>query len=306
MKKIALTLLVLLSLFLAGTIVVLSTTKYYLNIPQYAYLTEDEVAWRQSDAIKPLLYEPEESLVLRRQEWDEITDVRPDGGPDGGVMGADMLPEVWEELEEVTAEIGDEVGTAQSGDETEVVWDVDGPGTGGYWMRKDWEGTVRGTDSWERLFNVTTRYVSFVDVESFNSCGGDQTWGDNPPSDPPDVEGQPATRSMAQVLEGMPRGYARLVRPPCLPRYGSAVLISIASTCSGPTTWLDISWRRFTPRSSRRSTRTSIPYNGRMQFGISCSTNLAESTWIWILGVGGGSTHYSRGIGTSSSQSPSR
>ncbi|KAK4686177.1 hypothetical protein P7C73_g3955, partial [Tremellales sp. Uapishka_1] len=36
-------------------------------------------------------------------------------------------------------------------------WGVDGAGSGGYWMREDWDGRVERTDSWERLENVTTR-----------------------------------------------------------------------------------------------------------------------------------------------------
>ena len=40
---------------------------------------------------------------------------------------------------------------------TTVEWDVDGRGTGEYWMRKDWDGHVEGTHDWTRLNNVTTQ-----------------------------------------------------------------------------------------------------------------------------------------------------
>lgn len=81
----------------------------------------------------------------------DITDAR----PEGGVMGADALPEIWEGLEEVKS--AGEVTTSQLNGQGQTVWDVDGEGTGGYWMRKDWAGSVEGMTSWERLFNVTAR-----------------------------------------------------------------------------------------------------------------------------------------------------
>ncbi len=137
---------------------VLSSVSYYLNIPISAYLTEDEVLWRVSDAIPLLKYNPGETSTVqqKRQEWEEITD---ELDPSKGLMGTDTIVEVWEELEEEVAGDGqrkpfDAVSTAA---EEIDEWDVDGMGTGVYWMKKDWNGTVRDTDSWERLFNVTTR-----------------------------------------------------------------------------------------------------------------------------------------------------
>jgi hypothetical protein len=38
-------------------------------------------------------------------------------------------------------------------------WDIDGKGTGSYWMKNQWDGKVHDTDDWSRLYNVTTRYV---------------------------------------------------------------------------------------------------------------------------------------------------
>ncbi len=157
-KKIIITILILLALFLLGTVIVLSSVKYYLNIPTYAYLTEDEVAWRRSDAISQLSYEPEDSSRIHpRQEWEDVSEKL---DPDKGVMGADTIAEVWEELEEVEgAEEGHDEAVGIEEEESLAgdghVWDVDGQGTGGYWMRKDWDGTVQNSDSWERLFNVS-------------------------------------------------------------------------------------------------------------------------------------------------------
>ncbi|EIW66516.1 hypothetical protein TREMEDRAFT_40831 [Tremella mesenterica DSM 1558] len=134
-KKTAIVFLVLLSLVLIGTVVVLSTVSYYLAIPTMAYLTEEEVPWRAEDVIGP----------LRNSDMPQIRAEHPTIG---------RFSE-----EEMTD--GDEVEGENGYDEEQQwedeMWGPDGKGTGGYWMRAGWEGQVQGTDSWQRLFNVTTR-----------------------------------------------------------------------------------------------------------------------------------------------------
>lgn len=154
-RKVVSTFLILSTLFLLGATVVLSATSYYLKISLSAYLTEDEVAWHPSDGIKPLKYNPNGTSQVhqRRQGWEDVT-----VDPNGGVMGTGTLPEIWEGFEEVaTSSEGYDDAVETLAEDHEDVWDVDGPGSGAYWMRKDWNGTVQQTDSWERLRNVTTR-----------------------------------------------------------------------------------------------------------------------------------------------------
>jgi len=125
--------LVILTLFLVGTVVVLSSVSYYLAIPAAAYLSETEVVWTSDDAIKPLKYSPEGTAKSHRRQLDaDVFDL------------------------EVEAE---EIGAAENASTTE--WDVDGPGSGQYWMRKDWDGHVDGTHDWSRLNNVTTKFVLY-------------------------------------------------------------------------------------------------------------------------------------------------
>ncbi|RSH94822.1 hypothetical protein EHS25_004628 [Saitozyma podzolica] len=177
-RKIVITLIVLVSLILVGTIVVLSSISYYLAIPAGAYLTEDEVPWRPEDVIRSLYEAPTPSATatpgkVKRQDFEEIG-VGAGVSPSTGVMGTDTIAEVWEELEEELEEefeqeavdhaYDDAVEISQvsspSGSEDEDwVWGVDGKGTGGYWMREDWDGTVQDTASWNRLYNVTTRLI---------------------------------------------------------------------------------------------------------------------------------------------------
>ncbi|OCF44096.1 MIPC synthase [Kwoniella heveanensis CBS 569] len=180
-RKIVITLLVLLSLVLIGTVVVLSSVSYYLGIPSWAYLTESEVSWRPEDVIKQL-QDPASSLpsrrtVQRRQDWAEVSEAQVESATAAveGIMGTDALPESWKELEQEMEELDaaeeseelpsydDSVEVVTSGDavastsEESDIWGIDGQGSGGYWMQKDWDGRVQGTDSWERLYNVTTR-----------------------------------------------------------------------------------------------------------------------------------------------------
>ena len=152
-RKIIIAFLILLSLFLLGTIIVLTTTSYYLRIPAKAYLTEDEVVWGMQDEIKQLRYNPDASSKLHgtRQEWEEVSVLG-----QGGVMGVDSMPQVWKDLEKAYEEGDGDATVAGSIEASQVVeWDIDGPGSGGYWMEQNWNGTVRDTDSWERLFNIS-------------------------------------------------------------------------------------------------------------------------------------------------------
>jgi hypothetical protein len=201
-RKIVITLIVLVSLILVGTIVVLSSISYYLAIPAGAYLTEDEVPWRPEDVIRSLYDAPTPSATatpgkVKRQDFEEIG-VGAGVSPSTGVMGTDTIAEVWEELEEELEEefeqeavdhaYDDAVEISQvsspSGSEDEDwVWGVDGKGTGGYWMREDWDGTVQDTASWNRLYNVTTRWVNLAPNRADR-----QTRRDHPQTHPPDVE----------------------------------------------------------------------------------------------------------------------
>ncbi|WWC68502.1 uncharacterized protein I206_102431 [Kwoniella pini CBS 10737] len=189
-RKIIISLLVILSLFLIGTVIVLSSVSYYLGIPNWAYLTESEVSWRPSDTIKslkdPSIFNESSSLDennknRRRKEWRDVTDDLATGGilETSGVLGTDTLPDSWKELEEEMEELDqveesdepptyvDSVETTaesendqldENAEQTENdLWGIDGKGSGGYWMQKDWNGKVENTKSWNRLFNVTNR-----------------------------------------------------------------------------------------------------------------------------------------------------
>ena len=133
-------LLVLLTLFLVGTVVVLSSISYWLAIPAWAPLTEDEVAWTPADAIAPLKYSPPGTAIPKR-----------------------MLPlnedEERDEREELAQEFLETSTGYEDEDWLEQQWDVDGRGSGAYWMVKDWDGHVHDTHDWERLYNVTARSV---------------------------------------------------------------------------------------------------------------------------------------------------
>jgi hypothetical protein len=97
-RKIVITLIVLVSLILVGTIVVLSSISYYLAIPAGAYLTEDEVPWRPEDVIRSLYDAPTPSATatpgkVKRQDFEEIG-VGAGVSPSTGVMGTDTIAEV--------------------------------------------------------------------------------------------------------------------------------------------------------------------------------------------------------------------
>lgn len=182
-RKTVIAFLVILSLVLLGTVIVLSTVSYYLAIPSWAYLTETEVAWRAEDVIKPLLEQPRPKLS-KRVQWGELdSDVLSYSSTgaaasastisvDSATMTAETWDEFKEEMEELDAaeEVDEDIATqpeseavdtdptaTSSIEEDNGQWGIDGMGTGSYWMRNDWDGRVRDTDSWERLYNVTNR-----------------------------------------------------------------------------------------------------------------------------------------------------
>lgn len=156
---------ILVSLFLLGTVVVLSSVSYYLAIPDGAFLTEDEVPWTGEDLIKVLSDPPTTNgTVMKRQDWEELQ-------AEDAVMGSETIPQVWDEISEVgqvedapsPEAVDDNLGDASIDvfEESSIVdeWDIDGKGTGSYWMKNQWDGKVHDTDDWSRLYNVTTRYV---------------------------------------------------------------------------------------------------------------------------------------------------
>lgn len=182
-RKTVIAFLVILSLVLLGTVIVLSTVSYYLAIPSWAYLTETEVAWRAEDVIKPLLEQPRPKLS-KRVQWGELdSDVLSYSSTgaaasastisvDSATMTAETWDEFKEEMEELDAaeEVDEDIATQPEGEAVDTdptatssieedngQWGIDGMGTGSYWMRNDWDGRVRDTDSWERLYNVTNR-----------------------------------------------------------------------------------------------------------------------------------------------------
>ena len=182
-RKTVIAFLVILSLVLLGTVIVLSTVSYYLAIPSWAYLTETDVAWRAEDVIKPLLEQPRPKLS-KRVQWGELdSDVLSYSSTgaaapastisvDSATMTAETWDEFKEEMEELDAaeEVDEDIATqpeseavdtdptaTSSIEEDNGQWGIDGMGTGSYWMRNDWDGRVRDTDSWERLYNVTNR-----------------------------------------------------------------------------------------------------------------------------------------------------
>lgn len=112
-----------------------------------------------------------------------------DTGESGNaIMGIDTIPAVWDELADEQEEEkagafkttgpgststpqSDVVTTTPSESESSDMdlfeeeqvsdwqggWGIDGEGSGGYWMRAGWDGQVKDTKSWERLYDVTTR-----------------------------------------------------------------------------------------------------------------------------------------------------
>ena len=128
----------------------------YLSVAPQAFLTEEEVVWRNTDAISLLSDQAGDArIVSRRRDWDGVSNA--------GVMGTDILPEAWQGLDEIvdganaSSEFFDRMDVKNKADGEMEVLEGGGEGNEGYWMKSDWEGTVEGTHSWERLFNVTTK-----------------------------------------------------------------------------------------------------------------------------------------------------
>jgi len=155
---------ILVSLFLLGTVIVLSSVSYYLAFPDGAFLTEDEVPWTGEDLIKALSDPPSlNGTIERRQEWEELK-------AEDAIMGSETIPQIWDEVNasEVKAEdlttmedLEDDSDSINLSSElgSEEAWGIDGMGTGSYWMKDQWDGKVHDTNDWSRLYNVTTRYV---------------------------------------------------------------------------------------------------------------------------------------------------
>ncbi|BEJ10863.1 hypothetical protein CspHIS471_0102850 [Cutaneotrichosporon sp. HIS471] len=136
---------VLIFLVLVGTVIVLSTVKAYFGVDPSVFLTEDDVPWRPEDAIMPLrdpapVDASTESSISNTERDDDFGTIL-----DGNVADAD------------DATNAPPASTDTSASEDSEDWGLDGKGTGGYWMRKGWDGKVQDTHSWERLYNVTTR-----------------------------------------------------------------------------------------------------------------------------------------------------
>lgn len=167
---------ILVSLFLLGTVIVLSSVSYYLAFPEGAFLTEDEVPWTGEDLIKALLDPPTiNGTIERRQDWEELK-------AEDVIMGSETIPQVWDEMSEVggvggvgevktaeaqaTEDLEDDSGSVDEFAETnmEEGWGIDGMGTGSYWMKDQWDGKVHDTSDWSRLYNITTRYVQLIDT----------------------------------------------------------------------------------------------------------------------------------------------
>jgi len=160
-RKVIIIFSILVSLFLLGTVIVLSSVSYYLAIPDGSFLTEEEVPWTGQDLISPLRDPlPVNATLERRQDWESIH-------VDGVALGTETLPQVWDEMSEDDLE-DPEITLPNASSETYTVseeaqlggeqqWGIDGEGSGEYWMQSDWEGHVHDTDDWSRLYNVTLR-----------------------------------------------------------------------------------------------------------------------------------------------------
>jgi len=148
----------LLGLFLLGTIIVLSTVKHYFGVPASAFLTEEEVPWRPEDVIARLLDPPADPTLegedgdmdmlaaddlTKRADWAEVSE--------GGAAA--------DHTSAVSAINAPATGAPTSDDEDvsedDGEWGIDGKGTGGYWMKADWDGKVEGTTAWDHLYNVS-------------------------------------------------------------------------------------------------------------------------------------------------------
>ncbi|ORX35295.1 hypothetical protein BD324DRAFT_609547 [Kockovaella imperatae] len=134
-RRTILLIVILISLFLVGTVIVLSSVSYYLAIPAWAFLSEDEVPWSTLDAIKSLRYSPMGTARQHKRE---------------------AAPEAANDQQRGLDDDFDWF-VSDANEEDSDRWDVDGAGSGGYWMEKEWDGRVRGANDWTKLYNVTAR-----------------------------------------------------------------------------------------------------------------------------------------------------
>lgn len=125
-RKLSLVFLIILALFLIGTIIVLSTVRHYFGIPESADLTERDVLWDHGKGnIRE--FQQEKYGLHDHFNLDSIED---------GVAIEDL-------------------GHGNANAEGNGIWGKEGKGSGGYWMKRNWNGVVGETTSWQRLYNVT-------------------------------------------------------------------------------------------------------------------------------------------------------
>ncbi|KAJ9102990.1 hypothetical protein QFC19_004547 [Naganishia cerealis] len=124
-QKLFIAALTILGLFLLGTIIVLSTIQRYFHIDDWAYLSESEIGGWQ------------------------------DGDGDTGMRG--LIPPLKDLDVGNSTAVGQARWNQTKGADEDNVWGPNGKGTGGYWMRQDWDGQVQDTQSWNRLYNVSSR-----------------------------------------------------------------------------------------------------------------------------------------------------
>lgn len=126
-QKLFIAALTILGLFLLGTVIVLSTIQRYFRIEDWAYLSESEIGgWTDGPGMNGVI------PALKELDF---------GSSGNG-----------------TARVNKTTAFGEYEDEDSVdVWGSNGEGTGGYWMRQDWDGTVQDTHDWDRLYNVTLR-----------------------------------------------------------------------------------------------------------------------------------------------------
>lgn len=116
-NKILVGFLIVLGLIIVGTFLVLSTIQRFLYIEDWAYLTENELGG-----------------------WNEQT--------------AGLIPQFQSEGDPIDKNGVSLAKPISFTDEEGTVWGPQNKGSGAYYMRNDWDGTVKETD-YDRLYNVT-------------------------------------------------------------------------------------------------------------------------------------------------------
>lgn len=136
---------ILLALFLLGTVIVLSSVRSYFGVPTSALVTELEVPWANGADVIQKLTPTSLDVRLPEDENDTVT----------GPATFDEDPKSWQDLADDPADGYSLPGSELSDDPADDdLWGADGKGTGGYWMRKNWNGRVANTTSWQHLENV--------------------------------------------------------------------------------------------------------------------------------------------------------